>query len=1022
MPHRPPSHSQVPTATPPAGPPPTPQQAPSQGPVGYYGQAQAPQMYGAPGLRPSAPPASSLPMKSSGGYPSAYSQPQPSGYPSVHSYPEGYQTGHPAMPPQQQHAMYQQQIWASQQAQRYPAAHASIPTSSSTPAPSMGTGVPPRVTVPTAELGVAQQAYAVARRPPYYHLQGQATGAPHAGAPSPGAPSAARLRQLQGAVRPLPIGAPMGYPHTAPSTSTGIGGMHTTAAAMQSTSAMGAAGHGTSGAGIGAVAPSVIGAQYPPVQPMQFPSGSVEATTISQRRRRKLLCKDLIRADARRLAMALRSGLDTETTWALNALNVLLYDDMAVPLNLNQTPALLNVIVEHFRAQLNLLFPHVFAVDGESKVRTVEEDSDFWGAATKGERTPVRPLVAQRSSKNEPTNFTRISRTGRTVHIEKKNQPDSLRRMRPDGWTVDLPDRTLTPEYYASRVPRGLGCGTSSYLVTRLEDDIEMKKQVKGGKFSLHEMLPCSSSNTQRSEQSRLSGVDVKKGSESVAVEMKALRPTALCIRDESRIQVVRRCLSICNILRGFSFLPGNEGPMSRHPGLLMIVGRLLRLHADEQPITRPKALNVKQEFNKDEVPPVPAVGSLSEATKRLLAPGELLEEDDDAYLMLQETANQLREDTFVILSHLSVQLDLLEFDSEISWPIFDGLIHWCVSKCAEANDPLPPCMISPRNFALETLCKMSVIDRNVDLLVSTGPWSRIERFIKLLASLLTLNEEAQYREFAIVILNAMCAASEAVCVVTASESPAIHHLVAFLEMGDTSMHQVVQTHGMQALRENPELMGTSVGMLRRAASLLQHLCKVPACRKHFIKHQQRLLQFTMSQLMDSRVGAIIADTLYEVQKGILEEKKEKEALSEEELKQAKGAASASPIKKEPGPEEESANEVVEDWKSEATRKRERDENGVSEAVSGDGEEAVGDAKDVRDSSPPPVKKQRLENGTLNHVHRNGGGSTPKPLVNGDASPPPVKSMNAIPPRKGVVAAVENGANANAAGSVQAVA
>lgn len=42
-------------------------------------------------------------------------------------------------------------------------------------------------------------------------------------------------------------------------------------------------------------------------------------------------------------------------------------------------------------------------------------------------------------------------------------------------------------------------------------------------------------------------------------------------------------------------------------------------------------------------------------------------------------------------------QLDLFDFDSDISWPIFDGLIHWCVSSCAEAKDPFPQAGISPR-------------------------------------------------------------------------------------------------------------------------------------------------------------------------------------------------------------------------------------------------------------------------------------------------------------------------------------
>lgn len=40
----------------------------------------------------------------------------------------------------------------------------------------------------------------------------------------------------------------------------------------------------------------------------------------------------------------------------------------------------------------------------------------------------------------------------------------------------------------------------------------------------------------------------------------------------------------------------------------------------------------------------------------------------------------------------------------------------------------------------------MSVIDRNVDLLVSTGPWQRMERFIKNIAALLAMNEEIPYR------------------------------------------------------------------------------------------------------------------------------------------------------------------------------------------------------------------------------------------------------------------------------------
>lgn len=64
------------------------------------------------------------------------------------------------------------------------------------------------------------------------------------------------------------------------------------------------------------------------------------------------------------------------------------------------------------------------------------------------------------------------------------------------------------------------------------------------------------------------------------------------------------------------------------------------------------------------------------------------------------------------------------------------------------------------------------------------------------------------------------------------------------------SFVQVMQTHGMPALRDNPEMMGTSVGMLRRAAAMLRLLVKVPQAYRVYAKFQQRLLQFTMSQLV----------------------------------------------------------------------------------------------------------------------------------------------------------------------------
>ncbi|KAL3998135.1 hypothetical protein ACH3XW_13800 [Acanthocheilonema viteae] len=1017
-PLRPPSHpQQVPNPTtscniPSSGPS---QQQPS---VPYYGQSHTSQMYGAAGLRPGTGPPGTLSMKT-GTYHQAYPQSQ-SGY-SAHNYQEGYQTMHPGVATQ----MYQQQMWNSQQMQRYSGPHANIPTSSSMGSAQMGAAMVPRV---SGTLPPEMQQHYAARRPPFC-LQ---TPGPAIASAVPGTttrlrystppPNSATHQQLQsqypshsmvqgGRV----VGAPSNpFPLMGPSTSTGFTGIH---------------GPGSTVATV--IHPSF--AQFTQPQPMQFPAGSVEATTISQRRRRKLVMKDLIRVSTKRITMALRSGLETEATWALNALNVMLYDDCAPPTMLNHTPGLLNVLVEHFRALLSLLYPKVFEVSAESKARTTDNEySEFWIQSSEFEHTTTPSLIASRSLKNEPTNFTRISRTGRTVHIENKELPECLKRARPSGWSCDIADETLSMDYHESRMLSGLGGETSSYLAARLVTDIEFRKQLKKPRFFIKEVNGISkvieadidevAYYNKIDKSMRVIPSDMEKASDEdeykKVVELKTLRPTALCVRDESRLQLVRRCLAVSNVLRGLSFLPGNEGPMARHAGLLYIIGRLLRLYTDERTLKLPGSL-VKQLSKNEEIQPVLAVGTLSEANRRLMEPGDLLESDDDDALLLFETACQLREDAFVTLVHISVQLDLNEFESDVAWPLFDALIHWCVSKCAEAKDPLISAGVSPRNYALEALCKLSVIEHNVDLLLSTGPWSRLESFIKMLVGLLALNEEIPSREFAIVILCALCTISEPTCYVVAAESPAVHYLVAFLEMGDANMHQIAQQHGIQALRDNPEMMGTSVPMLRRAASILQQLCKVPACRQHLTRHQQRLLQFTMSHLMDSRVGQTITNVLYAMQYFSDKEREsiEKGAESDEESCQRKviklNVRTNGDVKLLKN-ESESR-----DFPENSSMKRDAEHNGLPKALVENADDHGDYSKQTKDDiSSHAAKKQKLENGLLNYLPSSKGSitssSTPnslKPLVNGD-----VKAAVTS------VQAVSRSTPATPAGSVQAVA
>uniref|UniRef100_A0A915DA14 ARID domain-containing protein n=1 Tax=Ditylenchus dipsaci TaxID=166011 RepID=A0A915DA14_9BILA len=627
-----------------------------------------------------------------------------------------------------------------------------------------------------------------------------------------------------------------------------------------------------------------------------YPPGSVEATTSTpaalKRKRTKLYTRDLTMATPKRILMALRSSLTLETIWAINVLNVQLYDDTMPPFSSELMPELLNVVIEHLMSVLSLLFPKEFKVRQCKWALNATESTEntppncmasllteFCQSNTKelkeGVKAAVRPPIGRQSATK--LNFSRISRTGRPVKEEVKEMPDVLKKMAPAGLAVDA---NPSEQNGLSKPPTGAYTGLAERvrhnLVISAENQWALKKPVFNRKLcgkQRNKRLCLDSGYTNTVDEKE--ETDENKGETLFYRSAKPSeqwdrfstpncslisRNTSLYEQDEVLAELVNRCLALSNIIRGFSFIPGNEKVLSKHIGLLRLMAKLMRLFADDdhrqphllggKPGGEPTKfvgfegvkkeeedgmeVDTKKHLQYSNQPIISDVAAMflmrNSEQKPVCAP-----EEDGPERLLLETANHLREDAFVVLAHISVQLDLYDIDSEVSYAIFDALLHWAVSTNLQARDPLLPGIISPRNYALEILCKMSVIERNVDLMLSTGPWPRLEEFVRVLCSLISMGEEIPCREFAIVILNAVCAASEAACYVAAVETTVLTQLVSFLELADSNMHQFVQMQGMQALRENPEMMGTSVGMLRRATLIMVHIARYESCRRYFV-------------------------------------------------------------------------------------------------------------------------------------------------------------------------------------------
>ena len=325
----------------------------------------------------------------------------------------------------------------------------------------------------------------------------------------------------------------------------------------------------------------------------------------------------------------------------------------------------------------------------------------------------------------------------------------------------------------------------------------------------------------------------------------------SLFIVSEACTEISRRCLGVSNVLRGLSFVPYNDSELARHPGLLAALGRLLLLghrHPREPRRRLPRG-------SEDEELPVP---------------------DDETPMRSAvydgwrwDTVGVLREDTLVIFANIAGQLDLAAFPEEICIPVLDGLLHWASCSAACALDPMPSTPNasgpSPRRLALEALCKLCVTDANVDLLLATPPFKRIVCLLDDLVNILsdTVSDQVA-REFAVVLASSLAAADASAARAIALRRSSVSAFLGFIEVADRQAQQLVQAQGVAMLRDNPEMMGTSVDMLRRAASVVRAVAETADCRSSlFADHQQRLLQLSMSPTLDSAVAATIADVLY---------------------------------------------------------------------------------------------------------------------------------------------------------------
>ena len=635
--------------------------------------------------------------------------------------------------------------------------------------------------------------------------------------------------------------------------------------------------------------------------------------------------------------MSLKSGLLSEATWALDTLNILLYDDNTVAyFMLSQLPGLLDNLIDHFRRYLIEIFG-TFAeneiivgsavidkpeketstsenTEESDEIKKINRDAKYsftavlvgstfsfpkegfqsgssdWlmggGDTTRHIQTHLGILsdcddAAKRRFENEKLGEEDPVESNPTCEYypeERENDATKLSGIKKEKlailcndahcpneskcditWTKLRKDSSCSPPSQEPEIKIGgavkkgdAKLDTSDDKLFSSQNSVDDVKKIRSEENQFTAQLKkeldldLDSEDHDSESHAFLKSKVVRKiniKQESIIEEQSCGKEDApLCLRTECQDGVSRRCLCVSNILRGLSFVPGNDAEMSRHVGLLLIVGRLLMLHHKHA-----ERVPYRHSYLQDEI--------------ELECPSN--DRDDWWWYCLEG----LRENALVITANVAGQLDLSLYPEAISLPLLDGLLHWFVCPSAAAQDPMPTATpgtsLSPRQLVLEALAKMSILESNVDMILTTPPLTRVDQLYAMLVRLVGEKGNPVTRELALVLLSNL-AQGENSFVGFGDSKACISMLLEFIEDAASSMSAYASGGALaQAGFHSENFCGTSVDMLRRAASTMVCLARIRSNRALFLPYQERILRVATLRVLDSMITNHLAEILF---------------------------------------------------------------------------------------------------------------------------------------------------------------
>lgn len=538
--------------------------------------------------------------------------------------------------------------------------------------------------------------------------------------------------------------------------------------------------------------------------------------------------------------MSLKSGLAPDSTWALDTLSILLHDDRTVGFfYLKHHHSLLNTLVDHFTVSLHDIFGDMFEILPRYVTHPPEEEG------TTDEPPPVQANVYRMTTED-----VQMGKTDLLSHIHSclKKGPDE-----------GEPSSDAASEQPSKVI--GIHCSAlesnSKSKVCKIDEtplnDL-LKRDALGERILFHLKTPRRVMVCSPIQKFFPPTEDIPNPLVYEENEIWKREPTPLVLHSEGHESLIHRCLTICNIIRSLSFIPGNDVEFSQHTGLLVILGKLLLFCHSHLP-----------------KPPSPSSSLLRHDSDTIVEDAPLphvftAQEDDELYWWWN-CLEVLRENVFIILANIAGQLDLSIYPEAINFPLIDGLLHWLVCPSSTATDPLPDSavvsLLSPQRLVLEALAKISISEINVDYILATPTLPRLDLVYDMLLYFISQRKYPASKQFALVFLSNMAQGNEGASRMIGQQKMAIPLLLDCLE---SHQQQIPSKGRVMYNHPNPEdLTSLSIAMLRRTAITLHCLARVHLNRVSFLPYCNRLLSLVMSSTLDPSLTSILSDVLFEL-------------------------------------------------------------------------------------------------------------------------------------------------------------